>query len=87
MIANRPTTVTFGEGGGLEMAQFTPLNGRGKDVSKIFSNMGGSGGGAMGGSVSIELLLSPDLEARVVQNSLNKTAEIITGFREANNVE
>jgi hypothetical protein len=75
-LANRPTSVTFGEAG-LEMASFRPIGRKGQDVNKVFSNMSG-GGGSASGAVTIELLLSPDLEARVVQNSLNKTAEIVT---------
>lgn len=77
-LANRPTTVTFGEKG-LEMASFVPVNRTGRDVNKVFSNLSGAGGGAgAGGNIGIELLLSPDLEARVVKNSLNQAANIIT---------
>lgn len=78
MIANRPTLVEFGEAG-MEMATFTPIGRTGRDVNKLFSNvsMGGESGGS-GGKIGIELLLSPDLEARITHNTLNKTAEIIT---------
>jgi hypothetical protein len=72
MFANRPTTVTFGEAG-LEMASFMPLGRVGKDVNKSFSNMSGAGGS---GKVSIELLLSPDLESRIISNTLDRTAEV-----------
>lgn len=75
-IANRPTTITFGEAG-LEKATFTPLGRMGRDVSKTFTNVSGLGEGA-GGKVSIELLLSPDLESRIISNSLNATAEVFT---------
>jgi hypothetical protein len=74
LIANRPTTVTFGEAG-LEMASFIPLNRVGKNVNQTFSNISG---GASSGKVSIELLLSPDLESRVVSNTLNGVAEVFT---------
>ncbi len=41
------------------------------------ANFGQSSMGGFGGNVSIELLLSPDLEGRIVTNSLNQTANII----------
>jgi hypothetical protein len=73
IIANRPTTVTFGEAG-LEAATFMPLGRLGKDVGSTFSNVAGMEGS--GGKVSIELLLSPDLESRIVSNSMDATAEV-----------
>jgi hypothetical protein len=51
-----------------------PLNRLGKNTSGLF---GGSGGGAGNGMISIELLLSPDLESRIISNTLNQTAEIV----------
>lgn len=74
MIANKPTKAVFGDNG-LELATFTPLDKSGKNVNKLFSNMDTSGG--VGGKTVIEVLLSPDLEGRIVTNSLNQTAEII----------
>lgn len=83
MIADRPTTVTFGEAG-LEMAQFTPIGKNGRDVNKLFSNLSGRGGeGGGGGAVEIGVTLSPDLEARVVNNALEQTANIITRVRDS----
>lgn len=75
IIANQPTSVVFGEAG-MEAATFTPIGRTGQDVNKIFSSLSGEGGGSMGGAVSIELLLSPDLESRIVSNTLNKTAQV-----------
>lgn len=75
IIANKPTTVTFGERG-LEAGTFMPLGRVGKDVNSLFSNV--SGAGDSNGRVSIELLLSPDLESRIVSNTLSKTAEVFT---------
>jgi len=74
VIADKPTVALFGERG-LEMATFTPLNRIGSNVNDVFANL--SGGGGLGGKISIEMLLSPDLEARVIRNSLSKTAEVI----------
>jgi len=75
VIANRPTIAIFGERG-REMATFTPLDRTGRDVNKVFGNTSGLGGSG-GGRVLIEMTLSPDLEARVVENSLSRTAEIV----------
>ena len=75
MIADRPTTVTFGEGG-LEIAKFIPLSRSGNDVGKVFSNLSSSGRG-MDGKLSVELLLSPDLEARIMENSLGQFSDIL----------
>lgn len=77
IIANQPTSVVFGEAG-IEAATFTPIGRTGQDVNKIFSSLSGAGSGDMGGAVSIELLLSPDLESRIVSNTLNKTAQVFT---------
>ena len=77
MIANRPTSVLFGERG-LEMATFTPINRTGMNTNRVFSNMKGSNGSGGGGTVQIEMLLSPDLEARVVSNTLSRAGSIIT---------
>lgn len=74
LIATRPTTVTFGEAGA-EMAQFTPLNRIGRDVGTVFTSGGGSPG--LSGQIVVSLDLSPDLEARVVENSVNGVADVL----------
>lgn len=78
MIADKPTTVTFGEGDGLEMATFTPLNKTGRDVNKLFTNLSGQGGSGSDGILEVDVTLSPDLEARIVRRSMDETAGIIT---------
>lgn len=82
MLATRPTTVTFGEAGA-ELAQFTPLGRTGQDINKLFMGNGGSEG--MDGTLMVELLLSPDLEARVVDASMTGVANIITKIRRTKN--
>lgn len=77
LFANRPTSVMFGEAG-LEMATFTPIGKTGRDVNKVFSALGGSGSSSNGGKIEIQLNLSPDLEARITSNTMNRTAGIIT---------
>lgn len=84
MLANQPTNVTFGDGGELELATFTPIGRNGKDVNKLFSNLSG-GNSSGGGTIGIELLLSPDLESRIVKNTLGKTAEIFTKIQRNKN--
>jgi len=74
IIADKPTTAIFGERG-RELVTFTPLDKTGRDVNKLFGDT--SGIGTSGGRMLIEMLLSPDLEARVIENSLSRTAEIV----------
>jgi hypothetical protein len=81
IVANRPTTVTFGENNEWEAASFTPIGRTGKDVNKIFSQLGKGSADGMGGMVTIALDLSPDLEARITNNTMTKTARIITQVR------
>lgn len=73
LFANKPTLALFGEKQP-EFARFVPAN----QMSR-----GGLGGGEMGvnGEIGLELLLSPDLEARVVRNAMNGTARIVTKIR------
>lgn len=77
VLANKPTRAIFGENG-LEMATFMPLGRIGKNVNKIF----GSGlAGAGGGNITIALDLSPDLEGRIIANTLDETANIMLRTR------
>lgn len=79
MLANQPTTVTFGEGRGWELATFTPLESQGNDINKLFTNLS-SGGGAEE-KIGLEVVLSPDLEARVVKNAMGQVSNVITTVR------
>jgi hypothetical protein len=72
-VANKPTLAIFGERG-RERATFTPLDRTGRDVNKIFGNTSGLGGG---GELKIEMLLSPDLEARIIENTMSRTADVV----------
>lgn len=83
IIADKPTQVTFGEAG-LEQATFTPLGRTGRDVNKVFSNLGGEG---MGGRDIMELLvtLSPDLRAQIVQEATGNVAGVITKISRSKN--
>jgi hypothetical protein len=68
LFANKPTSVTFGEAGP-ELAMFLPLGSNFGSPSASFA-----GGGGAGGSLQLQLLLDPNLEARIVQTSLNNVA-------------
>lgn len=75
LLANRPTNVVFGEAGA-ELATFIPLSKMGSGLSSMFGGLGGGEGGSNGG-LQIDVTLSPDLEARIVNNTLNKASNII----------
>jgi hypothetical protein len=78
LLANRPTTVTFGEAG-LEMAKFTPIGRRGRDTNKIFSNLGGGAG--MGGNLKLQVVMSDGLVASIVDTSLKNVTSVIETVR------
>jgi hypothetical protein len=65
----------FGERGAEEVT-FNPIGRVGRNEGRIF---GGSlpGSSAGNGTLQLELLLSPDLEARIVDSSLNEFANVM----------
>lgn len=74
VIATRPTTAVFGERGA-ELATFTPLTRQGRDVGKLF----GAGDMSKGeGRIALDILLSPDLVANIVEESMDGVADVIT---------
>lgn len=73
-LATRPQTINVAENRP-EVITATPLGRPGRDISKLFTN-GSMGGG--GGQIEVALTLSPDLEARVIKNTLDETANIVT---------
>lgn len=77
VFADRPTVAVFGEAGP-EFATFTPVGRRGADVGRVFGNVpSGVGGPGLMGAIELAVLLSPDLEARIVNNTLDRTADVI----------
>ena len=70
-LATGPTQATFGEAGA-ELATFIPL---GRSLPVNNGGIEASGGGS--GRLAIELLLSPDLEGRIVANTMDATADVI----------
>jgi hypothetical protein len=73
LLATRPTTATFGEGGP-ELVNFTPLSRAGKNVGKLF---GDRSGGGINGMIRVTVDLSPDLEGRIVEQSLDGVADVM----------
>jgi hypothetical protein len=76
LIATRPTTVLMGERGA-EAATFTPLNRIGRNEGRIDLNDSPMGGNGMNGRLVVDLNLSPDLEARVIEKSMDGVGEVI----------
>jgi len=76
ILASKATNVTFGESGA-EAAFFLPLNKIGRNSGRIDLS-GNVGGNGMDGKIVVRLDLSPDLEARVMENSMNGVASVIT---------
>ena len=79
IIARKPTVAVFGERG-TEAATFTPIGRTGTDVNKVFGDVGGFGSG-VGGNIKLNVSLSPDLEARIVDNSMKQVAVVIEHVR------
>ena len=65
IFADKATNVTFGEAGP-ELAMFLPLGGGGAPSF--------SGAGVGGGSIQLQVTLDPNLEAQIVQTSLDGVA-------------
>lgn len=70
LVATRPTKAVFGEAGP-EVVSFTPLTRPGNDRNKIFGDKSALG---TGGNLDLRLELSPDLEARIIDSSLDNVA-------------
>lgn len=71
-IANKATSVTFGEAG-LEAAIFMPLNGSRMSGLGSFSNLASGG---QNGKTVVEVWLSPDLQARIVNQAQSGIVDV-----------
>lgn len=69
-----PTTVTYGEAGP-EWAIFLP---QGRSLAEVPNNVGGGTPPGLEGHVTVALDVSPDLEARITENTLNQAADAVT---------
>jgi hypothetical protein len=74
-MATTPQSIKVGERGA-EMVQTTPIGRVGNDVNKFFMGAGGEGENTRG-EVEIGLTLSPDLEARIIRQSMDATANVV----------
>jgi hypothetical protein len=77
-IANKPTIQGFGDAGP-ELVTAIPLGRLGKGSGSGGGLEGLLGGG--GGNITINLDLSPDLESRIVSNTLSETARVMVRTR------
>lgn len=75
-LATRPQTINVAENRP-EIISATPLGRPGADVNKMFSNASMGGGASSGGQMEIGLTLSPDLESRIIRNTLDETAKVV----------
>lgn len=77
-IASSPVTATFGEGGTPELVQITPLNQIGHSVDKTYGSLSsGNTLNNMQRKLKLEILLSRDLEARMIGNALDQMSDIL----------
>lgn len=79
VIASRPTLALFGEAG-LEAATFTPIGRVGTGVGRTMGGMpAGTGGGE--GKLTVEVMLDPNLQTKIVDESMGRVANVITNVR------
>jgi len=74
IIARRPTVAVFGEAGA-ELATFTPLNKLESPTAPLAGQMPDKT--PTEGRLRLEMLLSPDLEAKIVDDTLGEVADVI----------
>jgi hypothetical protein len=73
IIARKPTVAIFGEAGP-EAATFTPLSQLG--AKSTFGGQSISGRQSSTNKLRLEMLLSPDLEARIIDQALDEVADV-----------
>lgn len=74
-LATTRDSITVGERGP-ELVQTTPIGREGMDVNRFFMGAGGEGS-ETGGQMEIGIMLSPDLEARILRKNMDATANVI----------
>jgi hypothetical protein len=82
-IATRPQKILVGEGGQPELVQVTPLSqiASGQAAANGAGGINGLGGANGQTQISVMVDLSPDLEARVINRSLEGAADVIAQVR------
>jgi hypothetical protein len=74
LVATRPTTAVFGERP--ELVTFTPLTGPNVAPRHVGSLPAGLGGGTGQGRLGLEILLSPGLEMRIIDQAMEEMANV-----------
>jgi len=77
-FANKPTHALFGDVPGGEIASFIPMR---KLQTASQGSPSAGGGNGMGGQILLRVDLSPDLEARIVDKSLDNVSAVIRTVR------
>jgi hypothetical protein len=73
LLATRPTTSILGESG---LSNLTPMSRVGKSAGTSFGDS--SGGGGVNGTIRVAVDLSPDLQGRIVEQSMDGVAEVLS---------
>lgn len=74
LLATRPTRQLFGENGP-ELVKIMPLNRLGRNENNLSLN--GNAGLGVNGTIRVAVDLSPDLEGRIVEQSMNSVADVM----------
>lgn len=77
-VANKPTTAVFGDEG-TEVALFLPLRDLLGGLASGKNKLPQVSSGKSKDKMQIEVLLSPDLEGRIVDKTLSATADVVLG--------
>ncbi len=83
IIANKPTTVTFGEAG-IEAATFTPLNRPGVNRDRVTGSLPAGMRGRMGGEKHVVgISLTPGLEGKIINQTMDEMSEVLVQIERA----
>lgn len=82
VIASKPTTVTFGEAGP-EIATFTPLSRAGVNTGRVTGNLPAGVSGRGGGKHVVGISLSPGLEGKIVNRTMDEMSEVLVRIERA----
>lgn len=85
IVASKPTPIIMGDAG-LEVGTFRPLN-AGKVSSSNIPNFtdGAAAGGGGNSKIELMLWLSPDIEAKIVNKSVDAFTDVVTSVRRNRN--
>ena len=80
-VTSQPTRILVGEGGEPELVTITPFSQipNPSNLAGALPTLGGGGVGNNGGSMRLEVYLSPDLQYRIIDSTLGEVAKIMDG--------